>query len=159
MVGHTRRLHDHREWNSAGAAAVHHPSISGKEKPMLPVRFLPAIAAALLANAAPAQAQQTGTVLREAGDDVMVQPFNKQAEDLEGTDIVTQGGDEIGEVKHVLVDAGGQPVAVAAEVGGFLGLGQKMVVIGLDRLQPKDDDLATTLSKEELQDLQAWDDQ
>ena len=126
---------------------------------MLPVRFLPAIAAALLANAAPAQAQQTGTVLREAGDDVMVQPFNKQAEDLEGADIVTSGGDEIGEVKHVLVDASGQPVAVAAEVGGFLGIGQKMVVIGLDRLQPKDDDLATTLSKEELQDLQAWDDQ
>jgi hypothetical protein len=31
-----------------------------------------------------------------------------------------------------------------------------MVVIGLDRLQPKDDDLATTLSKEELQGLQAW---
>jgi hypothetical protein len=159
MVGHTRRLHDHREWNSAGTAAVHHLSILGKEKPMHPVRFLPAIAAALLATAAPAQAQQTGTVLREAGDDVMVQPFNKPAEDLEGTDIVTSGGDEIGEVKHVLVDAGGQPVAVAAEVGGFLGLGQKMVVIGLDRLQPKDDDLATTLSKEELQDLQAWDDQ
>jgi hypothetical protein len=126
---------------------------------MHPVRFLSAIAAALLATADPAQAQQTGTVLREAGDDVMVQPFNKQAEDLEGADIVTSGGDEIGEVKHVLVDASGQPVAVAAEVGGFLGLGQKMVVIGLDRLQPKDDDLATTLSKEELQDLQAWDDQ
>jgi hypothetical protein len=126
---------------------------------MLPVRFLPAIAAALLANAAPAQAQPTGTVLREAGDDVLVQPFNKPAEDLEGTDIVTQGGDEIGEVKHVLMDAGGQPVAVAAEVGGFLGIGQKMVVIGLDRLQPKDDDLATTLGKEELQGLQAWDDQ
>jgi hypothetical protein len=86
----------------------------------------------------------------------MVQPFNKQAEDLEGTDIVTQGGDEIGEVKHVLVDAGGQPVAVAAEVGGFLGVGQKMVVIGLDRLQPKDDDLTTTLSKEQLEGLQAW---
>jgi hypothetical protein len=123
---------------------------------MHPVRFLPAIAAALLATAAPAQAQQTGTVLREAGDDVMVQAFNKEAENLEGTDIVTQGGDEIGEVKHVLVDAGGQPVAVAAEVGGFLGIGQKMVVIGLDRLQPKDDDLATTLRKEELQGLQAW---
>jgi hypothetical protein len=86
---------------------------------MHPVRFLPAIAAALLATAAPAQAQQTGTVLREAGDDVMVQPFNKPAEDLEGIDIVTSGGDEIGEVKHVLVDAGGRPVAVAAEVEGI----------------------------------------
>jgi hypothetical protein len=160
IVGHTWGLHDHRGWNGAGATAVHPPSIlASKEKPMQPVRFLPAIAAALLATADPAQAQQTGTVLHEAGDDVMVPPFNKQAENLEGTDIVTPGGDEIGEVKHVLVDASGQPVAVAAEVGGFLGIGQKMVVISLNRLQLKDDDLVTPLSKEELQGLQAWGEQ
>jgi hypothetical protein len=57
----------------------------------------------------------------------------------------------------VLVDANGQPAAIAAEVGGFLGIGQKTVVISLDRLQPKDDDLVTTLSKEDLGALQAWD--
>jgi hypothetical protein len=123
---------------------------------MHPVRFLPAIAAALLASADPAQAQQTGTVLREAGDEVMVQPFNKTAGDLAGTDLVGQDGEEIGEVKQVLVDANGQPAAVVAEVGGFLGIGQKTVVIGLDRLQAKEDDLTTALSKEELQGLETW---
>ena len=37
-----------------------------------------------------------------------------------------------------------------------LGVGQKMVVIGLDRLQLKDDDLAVLLSKEQLGSLQSW---
>ena len=48
--------------------------------------------------------------------------------------------------------ANGKP----AEVSGFLGVGQKMVVIGLDRLQLKDDDLVILLSKEQLAGLQSW---
>jgi hypothetical protein len=123
---------------------------------MLPVRFLPAVAAASLALATSAQAQQN-TVLREAdNDDMMVQRLNMKVEDLEDADLVNQAGDEIGDVEKVLVDANGQPAAITAEVGGFLGLGEKTVVIGLDKLQPKDDDLVTTLSKEELGALQVW---
>jgi hypothetical protein len=37
-----------------------------------------------------------------------------------------------------------------------LGVGQKMVVIGLDRLQLKDGDLVILLSKEQLGSLQSW---
>jgi len=123
---------------------------------MLPVRFLPAVAAASLALATSAQAQQN-TVLREAdNDDMMVSRLNMKVEDLEDADLVNQSGDEIGDVEKVLVDANGQPAAIAAEVGGFLGLGEKTVVISLDKRQPKDDDLVTTLSKEELGALQVW---
>jgi hypothetical protein len=126
-------------------------------------RFLSVVALAFVALAfvavtSSAQAQQTGTVLREAeDDDMMVQPFNMKVEDLEDANLVNQAGDDIGDVEKVLVDANGQPAAIAAEVGGFLGIGQKTVVISLDRLQPKDDDLVTTLSKEDLGALQAWD--
>ena len=59
----------------------------------------------------------------------------------------------------LLVDENGQPAAVTAEIGGYLGVGQKIVVIGLDRLQLRGDDepdLATTYTKEELQGMQAW---
>ena len=119
-------------------------------------RFLPAVAA-FLTLAGAAQAQQSGTVLREAeDDDMIVQPFNMKVEDLEDADLVNQAGDDIGDVEKVLVDANGQPAAVTAEVGGFLGIGQKMVVIGLNRLQLKDDDLVTTMSKEELGALGTW---
>ena len=123
------------------------------------VPFLPALAAALLALAAPAHAQQAAgdVTLREATDDnLMVPPFNMSVEDLEDADLVVPAGAEIGEVEEVLVDADGQPAAITAEVGGFLGVGQKMAVIGLDRLQLKDGDLVILLSKEQLGSLQSW---
>jgi len=122
--------------------------------------LLPVIAAALLATAATAQAQQQaagGAVLREAtDDDMMVQPFNKTVEELKDADLVDQAGAEIGEVEQVLVSEDGQPAAITAEVGGFLGVGQKTVVIGLDRLQLKDDALMTALTKEELGAMRTW---
>ena len=121
--------------------------------------LLPMSAAALLAVAGTVQAQQAagGAVLREAADDdMMVPPFNKTVEELEDTDLVDQAGAEIGEVEQVLVGEDGQPAAITAEVGGFLGVGQKTVVIGLDRLQLKDDALMTALTKEELGAMRTW---
>ena len=127
---------------------------------MHPARFLPLATVALLALAGPAQGQQAGAaVLREAEDGaVVVQPFGVSVDDLEDADLVGADGEGIGEVEQVLVDEDGQPAAVAAEVGGFLGLGERAVVIGLDRLRLADDgdDLVTTLTREELEGLDAW---
>ena len=124
------------------------------------VGLLPAAAVALLTVASLAQAQQaSSTVLREATGEVMVQPFNKSSTELEDMNLLSHTGEEIGEVENVLVDENGQPVAITAEIGGFLGVGQKTVVIGFDRLQLKGEDepdLATTLTKEEMQGLEAW---
>ena len=122
--------------------------------------LLLAAAVALLTVASLAQAQQaSSTVLREATGEVMVQPFNKSSTELEDMNLLSHTGEEIGEVENVLVDENGQPVAITAEIGGFLGVGQKTVVIGFDRLQLKGEDepdLATTLTKEEMQGLEAW---
>ena len=79
--------------------------------------------------------------------------------ELEDMNLLSDTGEEIGEIEKVLVDENGQPAAVTAEIGGYLGVGQKIVVIGLDRLQLRGDDepdLATTYTKEELQGMQAW---
>ena len=124
------------------------------------VGLLPAAMVALLSVASLAQAQQaSSTVLREATGEVMVQPFNKSSTELEDMNLLSHTGEEIGEVENVLVDENGQPVAITAEIGGFLGVGQKTVVIGFDRLQLKGEDepdLATTLTREEMQGLEAW---
>ena len=124
------------------------------------VGLLPAAAVALLTVASLAQAQQaSSTVLREATGEMMVPPFNKSSTELEDMNLLSHTGEEIGEVENVLVDENGQPVAITAEIGGFLGVGQKTVVIGFDRLQLKGEDepdLATTLTKEEMQGLEAW---
>ncbi len=122
--------------------------------------LLPAAAVVLLASASPAHAQQAGSaVLREAPGEVMVEPFNKSSTELEDMNLLSHTGEEIGEVERVLVDEDGQPAAITAEVGGYLGVGEKVVAIGFDRLRLEGEDepdLATTLTREELQEMQAW---
>ena len=86
----------------------------------------------------PPRAQQTteATAYQEAeDDDMVVQPFNLTVDDLEDMDLKSAAGDDIGEVEEVLTDGTGQPVAVAVEVGGFLGIGEREVVLPLDQLQ------------------------
>lgn len=119
-------------------------------------RFIPVFLAAAIVVPALAHAQATAPVLKEADDDVMVQSFNMSASDLEDADLVDASGNEIGDIETVLVDASGAPVAVAAEVGGFLGMGEKTVVINLDQLQLKDDEVVTVLTKEQLGALTPW---
>ena len=123
-------------------------------------RFLPVVATAFLAMACNGQAQQPGTALHEAEDiGLMVQPFNLTVEDIEeDADLLDQAGEEIGAIEAVLVDTSGRPAAIAAEIGSFIGRGEKTVVIGLDQLQVNaDNDLVVTLTKDNLQRLPAWD--
>jgi hypothetical protein len=121
--------------------------------------FLPLAAAAFLAVACSGQAQQTDTALREAEDgELIVEPFDLTIEDIEeDADLLGPSGEEVGAIEAVLVDAGGRPAAITAEVGSFVGTDEKTVVIGLDRLQVNaDGDLVTVLTGEELQRLPAW---
>lgn len=123
-------------------------------------------AALVLASAGLVQAQQGAATapagaagLREAEDEsLIVQPFNVSIDDLEDMDVFTPAGEEIGEVDEVLVDAAGNVVAVAIEAGGFLGMGDKRVVVGLDRLRLENQRLVTEMTKEQLEALPEWDD-
>lgn len=123
-------------------------------------------AALVLASAGLVQAQQDAATapagaagLREAEDEsLIVQPFNVSIDDLEDMDVFTPAGEEIGEVDEVLVDAAGNVVAVAIEAGGFLGMGDKRVVVGLDRLRLENQRLVTEMTKEQLEALPEWDD-
>ncbi|HEX6014327.1 MAG TPA: PRC-barrel domain-containing protein [Geminicoccaceae bacterium] len=131
--------------------------------------LLPAtLAAALTLGAAGlAGAQQATTTAPAAGvtglheaddDDMMVQPFNVSVDDLEDMELYGPGGEEIGEVEEVLADGSGQPVAVAAEVGGFLGVGERSVTIALDQLRLDGEHLVSGLTKEQLEALPEWED-
>ena len=78
--------------------------------------------------------QDATGVHKADGDDMLVQPFIVSVDDLEDMEIYSAGRDEVGEIEAVLVDGTGKPIAVATDVGGFLGMGEKDVVIGLDQL-------------------------
>ena len=104
-------------------------------------------------------AQTSATGVHKAEDkSVMVAPFNVSINDFEEMEIYGPGGEEIGEVDAVLVDAAAKPVAVAAEVGGFLGMGEKDVVIGLDQLSQDGDHLKINMTKEQIGALPEFDD-
>jgi PRC-barrel domain len=99
------------------------------------------------------------TAYREAeDDDLVVQPFNLTIDQIEDMDLRGGGGEEIGEVDEVLIDAAGQPVAVTLEVGGFLGVGDREVVLGLDQLKLLDDQFVTDADKATIEALPDWED-
>jgi hypothetical protein len=113
-----------------------------------------AVAALVLGGVGLGQAQTDATGMHKADDDaMMVQPLNVSVDDIEAMDIYGTGDQEIGEIKNVLVDGSGQPVAVSADVGGLLGVGQRTVIIGLDRLSKTGDRLMVSMSKEEIEAL------
>ena len=120
---------------------------------------LAATALALAPLALAAQQSSDVTTYQEAeDDDMVVQPFNRTVDDIEDLDLKNVDGDEIGEVEEVLIDASGQPVAIAVEAGGFLGIGEREVVLGLDQVQLVDDDLVTSADKATIEGLPDWPD-
>jgi hypothetical protein len=122
---------------------------------------LAVLAAAALAMAPLAAVAQQSTgvaAYKEADDDMKVQPFDLSVDDIEDMDLHTPGGDEIGEIEEVLLDASGRPVALAVEVGGFLGVGDREVVLGLDEVELTDEELTTTVDKATLEGLPTWED-
>ena len=88
----------------------------------------------------------------------VVQPWNLSVGQIEDMDVYGAGGDEIGEVEDVLVDASGKVVGLSVEAGGFLGIGEKDVILSLDQVTLENDKLVTALTEEQLKDLPRWDD-
>lgn len=78
---------------------------------------------------------------------------NMTADEIVGKAVVSRDGEEIGDVDDIVTDpTSGQAFAVV-DVGGFLGVGQKSIVIGLDELEMStgDDRIQSELTREELQ--------
>jgi hypothetical protein len=96
--------------------------------------------------------------LRELDDDSPIQWNGLSVDRLEDMKIVNAAGKEIGDIEEILADASGKIVAVTAEVGGFLGIGEKEVVVSLEHLELQGDRFMTALSSEQLKAMPRWDD-
>ena len=84
--------------------------------------------------------------------------LNVNAKELRSMAIYGSDGKKIGEVKNVLADSSNAIKAVSADVGGFLGMGAREVVFPIDKLQKgtEKDRLQTAMTKDEIQNLEAW---
>lgn len=124
-----------------------------------------AILAGILVNGAaqPGLAQQNdaardNSVLVEvAGDDRQLVPrFNVPVNELRNMDVFGANGEQIGEIEDVLATSGGEIAAVTVEVGGFLGINERDVVIYLDSIRLDGLRLTLDMSKEEIRSLPEW---
>lgn len=78
---------------------------------------------------------------------------------LDDMKVVGANGEKIGEVSDVLIDpSSGKVVAVAVEAGGFLGVGDKDVVVGLDQLRFESGHFVTSMTKDQMKTLPEWKD-
>lgn len=99
-----------------------------------------------------------GTLHEIKGDTAMAPGLNINAKDLSGMDVYGTDGKKIGDVKKVLGDNSNSIKAVTMDVGGFLGIGAREVVLPIDKVQKgtEKDRLQVSMSKEDIQNLKQW---
>ena len=124
------------------------------------IRMAPVLTAAIVTFAPPAFAQTSAApaMVEIEEDDLIVAPLNVTVDDLEDMDVVSADGEDIGDVEEVLGGADGQAAALALEVGGFLGVGERDVIVPLDQVTMQGDDLVLDMTQEEVEALPVWDD-
>lgn len=115
--------------------------------------ILPVLAAAAMLSAAPAWAQTAGSsppAAAPAGASVAIVQVDvtKVAQGVRlsriiDEDVENEAGEEIGEVDDLIFVPGENKLYAVIGVGGFLGMGERNVVVPYDALKPKpnDDDL------------------
>jgi hypothetical protein len=94
------------------------------------------------------------TLTVAADDTLIVQPLAVSVGDLKGGDLYGADDSRIGSIERVLIDDSGKAVAITAEVGSFLGLGQTEIVVLLDQVELKNQrDLSIAMSRQQIEDL------
>lgn len=104
-----------------------------------------------------AQGAATGAATAARGTAIQV-PLSKVSNPvgrLANASVQDKNGKSVGSVHRVLIDAKGTPIAVRVDVGGFLGVGTRLVQIRAIDLRYEQDRnvLTTTLRKPQIQAL------
>lgn len=103
---------------------------------------------------------ETGAIDRSKLDELNTADI--RAEDLIGTTVYGAGDENVGEIGDVIMTQDGKVDAIIIDVGGFLGMGEKEVAVGMDNLAFLTDEngnkyLYTTFTKEQLDAQAAYD--
>jgi sporulation protein YlmC with PRC-barrel domain len=103
----------------------------------LGVAMVPTLWAPVFAQA-PTTPPQTVAPTPEAGQDVFYKPSAGQkiwrTSDMIGEGVFNRAGERIGEVDELIIDATGRVAAAIIGVGGFLGLGERLVAVSFSAL-------------------------
>lgn len=82
-----------------------------------------------------------------------------QAEQLIGKNVVSSGGQNMGEIENLIIDGKGQIKAAVVQWGGFLGIGDKERVIRWNQIRydHADNRAVIDMTKEQIQALPEYD--
>jgi sporulation protein YlmC with PRC-barrel domain len=149
---------------TAAAPAPAAPADQAAEAPAASDPAMPADETAQ-APAANDNAATTDTMSTAAIDKSTLSPFDTaavRAEDLVGTTVYGADDANVGEIGDVVVSQDGKVDSIIIDVGGFLGMGEKEVAVGMDNLSfmtDKDGNkyLYTNMTKEQLEAQPAYD--
>lgn len=118
-----------------------------------------ALAIPLGSGAIAASSQATGqaTAARGTAMQVPLKDVSNPKGRLANASVQDKNGVSVGTVQKVILDADGSPAAVQVDVGGFLGIGSKLVEIKASELKYEQDRnvLTTTLRKPAIEALPA----
>ncbi len=84
----------------------------------------------------------------------------KQVDDIKGMNVKNQNGAEVGEVDKVVVNKQTNKLYAVVSVGGLLGIGDKLIPMGLEQMELRDDELIlpTSMTEDQLKTHQAYND-
>src|SRR5690606_20298752 len=122
------------------------------------MKRFPAALALFAAVILPAGALAQTTWLEIEDDALTVAPLNLTVDQIEDMDVYTAGGEKVGEVEEVLGMTQTAATALAVEVGQFLDVDDRDVIIRLDQITVQDDRLVIDMTKEQLATFEEWDD-
>jgi hypothetical protein len=115
------------------------------------------------------QGQPNVTVQREAQEQHGAQPDQAQPglqpqaqqgiaalqrEQIVGKTLYDRNNKEVGRIDAVQEGAGGSIASAQLDVGGFLGIGARRVAIPADQMQLQDDRLVTSMTEEQIRNLE-----
>lgn len=63
-----------------------------------------------------------------------------RASKLIGVDVYNQQNEKLGEINELIVDHSGRVAGAVIGVGGFLGMGERNILVAMDKLQFRDND-------------------
>ena len=73
------------------------------------------------------------------------------ADDLVGSNVMNASQEKVGSVDDLILDNSGKVIGVVISVGGFLGIGEKHVAVGWDKLQSRSSEgFVVNWTKDEL---------
>ena len=82
--------------------------------------------------------------------------YSRSAESLEGVEIVDVAGEDVGEIKRVVLAKDRRSAHAVVSTGGMLGVGARDILVSLDELNIADDKLQLNITQKQLEARQEY---